>query len=660
MRVFILFVCALGIVISSSAQKSVLKAVPYGKTAHPTQVSIIDEGTPNSTVANPIIPPSRPKSIKATIDTTWVGSSINAYTLLIAQQRGLWYDKNLNAIMMDYRGNQGTTAYPKMAFLNGNSVANSYSLDQGATWVKKTGIMGVTGVTACRYPSGVISNPDGNTDINNSYAVMAGPATDGSAWVSSYYGSIKYDGTNADLQTVPQSMGELLRQGMTATEDGKVHFCGDGYTDDYLSSILMIKNGVMDFSTGIIDWTPIEISLDDIIARKAVDNTLITFFGDAHMAWNNDGSVGYVMVRGSDVRAADPTSWIPIFFKTVDGGESWNQLPYFDYSTLTEITDWILPVAGETDIYKPMFTDFALTVDNNNLPHLFAQIRGAASDDIDSLTYIWTYGTDAYDADCNFFEVWPTNASMTTWQAFHIDTCWSDDLTTTVSWYTSSTGNVTWDHRMQASRSYDGTRVYCTWTDSDYKFWGTKKYNLNPDLFAFGRCMNSNSTFGPTNMTYFTDAFGISFFHFTSPIAMIPSTADPLSTESIPVRISDIQSTGLNADNPTYHIYVKGIDVQLDCIYDGTNDMNPVAKFTQCYPNPSNGSSYVDLSLDKNSRVNLVITNVAGQTVSTVNYGMVNKGSRQLKIDNSILGSGVYFCTFTVGDQKYTSKMIVN
>jgi hypothetical protein len=657
MRTLLLFVFALGIMASSVAQKSALKAVPYGKNTALQTVSVIDQGLPNETVANPTVLPSRPKSTSATIDTVKVGSSINAFGLLIAQQRCMWYDKNLNAIMTDYRGNQGTTAYPQMTYLTGNDLVNSYSQDQGTTWVKKTG---VADGTRHRYPSGVISNPPGNTDINNSYAVMSGPETDGSAWINTYKCGIKYDGTNIDTQLNPTTMDELLRQGLTATEDGKVHFCGDAYTSDYLSSTLMIHNGTYDYSTGVIDWTYNEISLDDVIARKAVDNTLITFFGDAHMAWNNDGSVGYVMVRGSDVRAADPTSWIPIFFKTVDGGESWNQLPYFDYSTLTEITDWILPVAGETDIYKPMFTDFALTVDNNDLPHLFAQVRGAASDDIDSLTYIWTYGTDAYDADCNFFEVWPTDASMTTWQAFHIDTCWSDDLTTTVSWYTSSSGNQTWDHRMQASRSYDGTRVYATWTDSDYKFWGTKKYNLNPDLFVFGRCMNSNSTFGPTNMTYFTDAFGISFYHFTSPIAMIPSTADPLSTESIPVRISDIQSTGLNADNPTYHIYVKGIDVQLDCSYVGTNDLNPVAKFTQCYPNPSNGSSYVDLSLDKNSSVNLVITNVAGQTVSTVNYGMVNKGSRQLLIDNSKLGSGVYFCTFTVvGDQKYTSKMIV-
>ena len=161
-------------------------------------------------------------------------------------------------------------------------------------------------------------------------------------------------------------------------------------------------------------------------------------------------------------------------------------------------------------------------------------------------------------------------------------------------------------------------------------------------------------------MTYFTDAFGISFFHFTSPIAMVPSTADPLSTESIPVRISDIQSTGLNADNPTYHIYVKGIDVELDCAYVGLNDGNTVAKFSPCYPNPSNGTSYVDLALERNSNISLTITNVAGQQVSFVDYGVVNKGTRQITIDNTKLSSGVYFCTFTIGDQKHTTKMIVN
>lgn len=439
MRTLLLFVFALAIMGSSMGQKAGLKAVPYGRTSHPTSVSILDNAAPNSTVINPVVLPNRPKSTSTIVlDTMWLGGSRNAYTLLIPQQRGLWYDHSTNTLVMNYRGNPGISGYMNYVYLTGNDMVNSWSTDQGTTWVKKTGMLGVTGQTAYRYPSGVISNPAGNTDPNNTYAVMAGPATDGSAWISTYFASVKFDGTNPNLQTVPMSsLGELLRQDLTATEDGKLHFSGDGYLTDYTSSTLMIRNGTMDYGTGVIDWTIVDISLDDLIARKT-DNTLISFFGDSHMAWNNSGTVGYALVRGSDIRATDPTSWYPIIFKSTDAGETWNQIPYFDFSTLTSITDWINPVAGDASVFKPMFTDFALTVDANDMPHLFSIIRGAASQNIDSLTYIWTWNgtTDPYDADCNYFELWPS-ADMTSWTAYHIDTVWTSEVDAAHSWYTS-------------------------------------------------------------------------------------------------------------------------------------------------------------------------------------------------------------------------------
>ena len=99
MRTLLLFVFALAFMGTTMAQKSALKAVPYGKTAHPYTVNTIDNIVPNSTVANQV-QTSRPKSTKATLDTTWIGSSINVFGVLIAQQRCLWYDHALNALMM--------------------------------------------------------------------------------------------------------------------------------------------------------------------------------------------------------------------------------------------------------------------------------------------------------------------------------------------------------------------------------------------------------------------------------------------------------------------------------------------------------------------------------------------------------------------------------
>jgi hypothetical protein len=650
MRTLLLFVFALGIIGSSMAQKAALKAMPHPKSIHPYTVNVLEQESSNSTVFAPPVMKERPKGSNPlfSIDTTWLGSARNAYTLLIADQTCVWYDKTLNAVMATFRGNNKGTVMP---LATGNDLITSFSADEGVTFTRK---IALEDGSYHRYPSGVIHNPAGNTDINNCYSVVAGPKTDGAAWVEVYRSSVKYDGTNLDADYTPTSDGtEIPRQGLTATEDGYVHFCGDHYASDYTTSTLFIYNGSYNASN-TMDWTQVDISLDDAIARKT-DNSLISFFGDAHMAWNNDGSVGYVYVRGSDNRPAEKTSWVPILYKSTDKGATWNQVDYFDFSSLTEITDWILPVGTDDNVYRPMFDESDITVDAWGKPHIFATIRGAASSNIDSLTYIWTrtYAGNTHAADNNYFEVWQGIDDQ--WHAQHIDTVWTDEVTATESWFTSSTGNVGWDHRVQASRSYDGTKVFGTWTDSDYAFWGTEKYNLNPDLFLFGHSLVNSIPFsGPFNVTYLSDLWGISFFNFTSPVAI--ETA-PNAFE-IPVTVANITSNGNSADEPIFPIYAKGVSIDFPV---GIGDkQQSLAKVSACYPNPSNGTTYFDVTVAKSNNVNVTITNITGQKVASKDYGTVLKGTRKLAIDNSNLTSGVYFCTITVGDDTFTNKMIVN
>jgi len=649
MKKIFLFVTALAFMGSAMSQNLGLKAVPYAKTQHPAAKYVIDNKAPNSTVAA-IVQTNRPKSVRTGIDTVRFGSSINAYTMLYQEQTCLWYDHTLNALMATHRGNN-STVYPAMTYLTGNDLVYAISTDQGSTWLRKTGI--VDG-TRHRYPSGVIHNPAGNTSVDNLYACMTGPQTDGTSWNNTYKVSVKYDGSDLDNQIEANPNLEALLQGLTATEDGRVHFCGDDYMGDYTSSTLKVKNGLYNTSN-TVDWTNVDISLDNVITRKT-DNTLITFFGDAHMAWNNDGSVGYVFVRGSDDRPDDKPSWVPIVFKSTDGGETWVQTPYFDFSTLSEITDWILPIGSNDNVFKPMFTEMDMAVDALGKPHIFACIRGAASADIDSLTYIWTrtYGTASFDADNNYFEVWQDASDN--WHAHHIDTVWTDEVDATASWYVSpGSANITWDHRLQASRSYDGTVVFATWGDSDYKFWGTQKYNLNPDLFVFGHEITSGYMAGPVNITDQSDLWGVSFFNFTSPVSI--ETAPGSFT--IPVSVENITSTGQNADNPVYHIFVKGVEMTGFPV--GINEnVNSGSKVSACYPNPSNGTTFFDVTVEKNSNVNATITSVTGQKVSSKDFGVIQTGTHKLSIDNSNLRPGVYFLNVTSGDQKFTNKMIVN
>jgi hypothetical protein len=660
MKKFLLFVCAVVFLGSAVAQKrmapSNLKAVPYKNTTHHELVVKPDNGLPTSNTLVSPVTKNRPKSTNMIVDTTWIGSSVNAYTLLVSQQRAIWYDKLLGAIMCTFRGNNSTT-YPLLTYLTGNDVVNFFTTDLGTTFTKQ---QGVADGTRHRYPSGVIHNPVGNTDINNTYAVIAGPETNGTDWTYTYKVSVKHDGSDLDIQrTAVTPNGELLRQGLTATEDGAVHFCGDSYASDYTSSTLMTFNGTYN-DGNTIDWTETDIIMDNYINRKT-DNSLVSFFGDAHMAWNNDGSVGYTFVRGSDNRPTVKPSWVPILFKTTDGGATWDQLAYHDFAQDTALTNWILPTwKGDYTNFKPMFTDFGITVDYLNNPHIFAIVRGAAGRDVDSLTYIWTVtiGGVTHDADNNYVEVWID--STDTWQARHIDTVWTDEVTETESNYTSSTGNVGWDHRMQASRSYDGRKVFGIWADSYYKFWGTDKFVLNPDIMMSGHAVKTGEMIYDTTATYGSDIWGISFFHFVSPVA-VQKYDDVYDTKfEVPLTVADITSTGNNADNPVYHIWVRGLSMEFQ-IPDPHDAVNPKSnnKVSTLYPNPTSGTVHFDVTLDKPANVTVEVSNVTGQIVSTHDFGMLQTGKRSLTMNNPSLNSGVYICTFNLGNERVTKKMIV-
>ena len=196
---------------SVTAQKATLKAMPHPKSIHPSNVVVIDQATPNSTVVS-TVPKNRDRyDPPYVLDTIRYGTSINAYGMLYQDQTTLWYDHILNALIATFRGNQKGTVLP---LATGNDIVTAYSIDGGTTWTRKVAL--ADGLFH-RYPSGVIHNPVGNTDINNTYSVIEGPQTDGTSWLSTYQSSVKYDGTNLDAQYFPTSVNqEVLMQGMTS------------------------------------------------------------------------------------------------------------------------------------------------------------------------------------------------------------------------------------------------------------------------------------------------------------------------------------------------------------------------------------------------------------------------------------------------------------
>lgn len=315
MKKLLLIMFALAFGLTAIAQRKITTPVQPYKIVQQSVESYLDKDLSN-------LPPANvPAPMKGTSALTpvFIGASLNIFSVLLEEQTCLWYDKAVDNIMMTSRGNN----YGSTGILGtGNDLNAFYSADDGATWLGQTVLHRGSGSAEVRhrYPSGVIYNPAGNTDINNTYAVLAGPRTDGAAWIATYYGSAKYDLTDTNAQYVPLApvgMNELVRCGMTVSGDGIFNLSGCGYLSSYTASHLFAHHGVWNSSTNSTDWSYTDLDMADYVFANPTDNTLTMYFGWSNGSFSKDGTVGYMLVRGSDIRPTLHPSYSPIDRKSV-------------------------------------------------------------------------------------------------------------------------------------------------------------------------------------------------------------------------------------------------------------------------------------------------------------------------------------------------------
>lgn len=650
MKKFLLFVFALAILGSAVAQKAGRQFASVSKHAAPVNKEIMDTKT-----TTPGIPANQyfQRESKGTTDLSKIllGSARNIYGGLLVYQNCLNYNKDLNTILFTHRGNdKGSLA----TYLTGNDVILEISADQGASFSQKAGL--ADGLLH-RYPSSVFINDEGNSDTANTYIAIAGPRPNAAGWIANYYASEKYDLTEQNIQDFPDdgTFLELIRSSLTYTTDGKVHISGlstvlNSAQTAYLQAKIFYMNGTWNTGTKQIDWES-ENSVEPNLVAAPSDNGLYLDGAFTKTAWSKDGSVGYMVMLGADNRPTNKPTTAPIIWKSTNGGTTWTLLDYFNWASLPAITDNIFPTKYDTTVYEPYFEEAGIVLDDNNKPHIFGIVRGGYSANLDSLSYIYIRSSTGTIMDGNVVELYMDESNA--WQGIWVDSISADAVSAAKSPYISSPDNIGWDHRLSASTSEDRTKVFCTWTDSDWIFWGTEAYDFNPDLKGWGRDVASNMATDVINFTANTDLWGLAFFHYVSPNLI--TKADHYE---LPFVIADINTSGMQADEPVYYYYVNGIDFGLWTGIDQKDGKN-ASVATPCYPNPFTGSTRTDVTLHQSANVSISVSNIAGQVLSTKNYGTLTTGTHTLTIDGSNLSSGVYFYTVTVGDQKFNNKMIV-
>jgi hypothetical protein len=79
----------------------------------------------------------------------------------------------------------------------------------------------------------------------------------------------------------------------------------------------------------------------------------------------------------------------------------------------------------------------------------------------------------------------------------------------------------------------------------------------------------------------------------------------------------------------------------------------------QNYPNPFNPSTTVRYNLPVRTSVHLAVFDVLGQCVATLDYGVLDAGTHEVRFDGTNLASGAYFCRLIAGEHSATKRLLL-
>ena len=659
---------------------------------------------------NAVITPSNDESsVSQSANTsqpinTWgvIGGSQNIYGLLVSQQRPLQYNDNLNAVSFIHRKSASYVASPAPAATAASGVMLAeISNDWGVSW--DSTCFWSNNTNWARYPQGAIYNaPATNTSnaMSSAYIVGSGPCTSAaSSWVGNWYASKQLGGLNYNnaastavgaqqfLTTVPSNTAvgkhSFSRISFSSTDDGKVRSIGALYGDDAATTIAtQFRRGAAvvkgTFNSGVFSWTS-----DSIICAAAVGTAGGKSMGGSQMAWNESGTVGYVVFIGSASGATlSNKGWQPIVYKTTNSGASWALIGGIDFNSpsMTQILDRIPSINTSTNITIPFFTGgegMGLTVDFNNKLHIVSTLVGSYSNDIDSITY-------SYSFDSNEKYSWahvPGNRpyvydfigdGTTPWTYFTVDSLSSEGPGGAATyggydenpWDADAGSKVTSDSRIQTGRTPDGKYIIYSWAESDTNFTNNaKKWNSLPNLHV--RCLDvTTGSLSATEPIISTTSPGVSsraMFHYMSSTSGSAAVSSNSINITMPFTVSNSLPYSQLTNNK--HWYISSV-LKFKVPGSGSGNVSILTNGSEnasnslIFPNPAKNNASLLLELNENSSVDLVILNTMGQVLKAMKIqGQI--GENNVNLDLNGMSTGIYIVNVKVGNSLSTKKLII-
>ena len=634
---------------------------------------------------------------------TWgvIGGSQNIYGVLVSESRPLQYSDNLNAVSFIHRKSASYVASPAPAATAASGVmVAEISNDWGVSW--DSTCFWSNNTNWARYPQGAIYNaPATNTSnaMSSAYIVGSGPCTSAaSSWVGNWYASKQLGGLNYNnapstavgaqqfMTTVPSNTAvgkhSFSRISFSSTDDGKVRSIGALYGDDAATTIAtQFRRGAAvvkgTFNSGVFSWTS-----DSIICAAAVGTAGGKSMGGSQMAWNESGTVGYVVFIGSASGATlSNKGWQPIVYKTTNSGASWALIGGIDFNSpsMTQILDRIPSINTSTNITIPFFTGgegMGLTVDFNNKLHIVSTLVGSYSNDIDSITYSYSFSTEKYSwghEPGNRPYVYDFIGDGTTpWTYFTVDSLSSEGPGGGATnggydenpWDVADGSKVISDSRIQTGRTPDGKYIIYSWAESDTNFTNNAlKWNSLPNLHV--RCLDvTTGSLSATEPIISTTSPGVSsraMFHYMSSTSGSAAVSSNSINITMPFTVSNSLPYSQLTNNK--HWYISSV-LKFKVPGSGSGNVSILTNGSEnasnsiIFPNPAKNNASLLLELNENSSVDLVILNTMGQVLKAMKIqGQI--GENNVNLDLNGMSAGIYIVNVKVGNSLSTKKLII-
>jgi len=605
-----------------------------------------------------------------------IGTAYNAYGVLDATTTAITANQATGLITMTHR--EGIT---DAQVGHGTGVLQpSYSTNNGANWDSTFVIFNAD---SARYPNGVIFNPAGNLNWKNCYVAVSGPWTNAPAppaigWTKTVYGSMRMDSSNIDTihfvngapGVYPQDNGNISF--MTSCDDSTVHVIGMDQNENPAGTAFTRFMGAVittgKFQTNKFNWTQQIVRphlMDGYLGATAGSpyDSLAEVMGTPGQAWSQDGKTGYVVIFGNlDSAGYNYYSYQPIVYKTTNSGQTWAMLPMYNFANLFTPTSapWLDRWPNQdSGTFYPLWNligqaqgdenDYDLVVDKNNDLHIFGSIQGAFYANPDSAYKIYTFSTPT-----PVFYVYDVHMSTPTggWKARFIDSLTASPSYSlqTTEWASNAQATVDFGARIQASRTLDGSVVFCTWNDD------LANTNIQyPDVFGQAYNVVQNTA---TPVTQFTNTID-QFFMCASDNALTTGSY-PNATYTIPC--SYIASpNGNDGTHPVEFLYQGGV-VYTDSQFLGVNEVTTKDgsfSVSNNYPNPFSNTTQFNVNLDKESTVGVDVYNMLGEKVQSIESKTMSPGTHVITLGGKGMSSGVYFYRVNVNNQVISHKMII-